>query len=245
MRQAVRFGGASFAIGAALVAAAFAGAPGRAAPTAAAPLAVTITSPADRSRLAWQSQASYAVTAVYRGQSTAYGELPPNDVVVEARFVPDVDAPAQGPQALPPALVAISQSNCSGCHDFNASGAGPSFAAVAARYARQPGAGAALAAHIRNGSSGAWGAAAMPPHPDMSPAEARAVADWIVGHAGDPSVRYAIGKEGSIRMSAPARPGPKASMVLTAFYTGPLTGGDSARSGGPHSRITILGIPGR
>lgn len=207
-------------------------------------LLATFTTPIDRSRIRWNDQAGYRVTIVYRGKSTAYAELPGSDVVIEARSVPDIGSAAILPRTIAPALVTISRSNCAGCHDFTAAGAGPSFAAIAVRYAHQPAAAALLATHIRDGSRGAWGIAAMPPHPDISPAEAREVADWVLGHGADASVRYAIGTEGSIRMVAPPRTGSRAGMVLTAFYTGPLSGADAARSAGPRSRIAVLGTAG-
>lgn len=210
----------------------------------AAPLVTAITSPADGAHQAWNTQLRYRASVTYRGRSSSFGELPANDVAVEARFVPDTAAAARLDRQLPAALAAISQSNCTGCHDFQASGAGPSYAAVAQRYAKRPGAAALLAAHIRNGSHGVWGAAAMPPHPDLGAGQAEAIAGWILGHAAEPGVAYAIGSEGSIRMAGQGHPGPHAGTVLTAYYTGALAAGDSNRSAGPRSRVTVLGAPG-
>lgn len=206
----------------------------RAAPPAPGPgLQVDITSPADRSRLAWQSQGSYAVTVAYDGKSTKYGEIPAENVLLGTAFVPDVDAPsARRDVPLPQALVDITQSNCTGCHDFNASSGGPSFAAMGKRYAGQPAAIGTLAAHIKNGSKGVWGGGTMPPHPDLSPAQASAVAVWIVAHGADPSVQYYAGKEGSFRMTAPGKPGPRAGLVLRAYYTGPLKSGATRNAAG-------------
>jgi len=196
-------------------------------------LSVDITSPADHSRLPWNAQAPYAVTVAYRGKSTRFGELPAKDVVLRAAFVPDADAPAaRQAAALPEALVGISQSNCMGCHDFTASSAGPSFAAIGKRYAGQAAAVATLADHIRNGSSGAWGGGLMPPHPDLAPAQATAIAQWIVSHGNDPAVHYYVGASGSFRMSAPGAPGPRGGVVLSAFYTGPLDPGDTRAAAG-------------
>lgn len=207
-------------------------------------LRIDIASPADGSRHPWRGQVGYEVAAVYRGKSTKFGELQPNDVVVETRFLPDVAAAPRIARALPDVLVTISQSNCAGCHDFNASAAGPSFAAIGTRYAHQPAAAAALALHIRNGSKGAWGAAAMPPHPDLSPAQARAVADWIVAHGDDPATRYHVGTTGSFRMVPVGKLGPRAGTLVTAFYTGPLGPGDSRRPVAGRDRVVVLGTPG-
>jgi cytochrome c len=119
-----------------------------------------------------------------------------------------------------------------GCHDFNASSGGPSFAAIGRRYAGQAGAAAILAAHIRSGSRGAWGSGSMPPHPDLAAAQVTAIANWILAHGADPTVRYYVGKNGSFRMIAPGKPGPRAGLVLSAYYTGPLKSGGTRNATG-------------
>lgn len=196
-------------------------------------LQIDITSPADRSHLAWQAQGSYAVTVAYDGKSTRFDEIPSGDVLLSTNFVADTDAPAARRAApLPQALVDVTQSNCMGCHDFNASSGGPSFAAIGKRYAGQPTAAATLATHIRNGSRGAWGSGSMPPHPDLAAAQAAAIADWILAHGADPAVRYYVGKSGSFRMVAAGKAGPRAGLVLTAYYTGPLKSGATRNATG-------------
>jgi cytochrome c551/c552 len=190
-------------------------------------LEVNITSPADRSHHPWNSQVAYAVTASYDGKSTKFGELPANDVVLRASYVADAESQtARRASALPEGLVQISQSNCMGCHDFAASSAGPSFAAIGKRYGGKANAASMLAAHIRSGSSGAWGPGKMPPHPDLSAEQATAMAQWITGFSNDPAAHYSVGKSGSFRMVAPAKAGPHAGLALSAFYTGPLKAGD-------------------
>jgi len=209
-----------------------------AAPAAPTGLTIDITSPADRSRLPWNAQAPYAVTVSYDGKSTRYGELRANAVVLRATSVANADAPsARNVNALAEGVARISQSNCMGCHDFAASSAGPSFAAIGKRYAGQAKAVAMLAGHIRNGSSGAWGGGAMPSHPDLSPAQAQAIAQWIVEHGNDPAVQYSIGKSGSFRMIAPAKPGPHAGVALSAFYTGPRKPDDTSAATGSNTVI--------
>jgi cytochrome c551/c552 len=214
----------------------------RAAPPATGPgLQVDITSPGDHSRLAWQSQGSYAVTVSYDGKSTKYGEIPSANVLLGTTFVPDADAPsARRDVLLPQGLIDLTQSNCIGCHDFNANSGGPSFAAIGKRYAGQSAAVATLAVHIKNGSKGVWGGGTMPPHPDLSPAQASAIAAWIIGHGADPSVHYYAGKDGSFRMTASGKPGPRAGLVLRAYYTGPLKSGATRNAAG-RSVVTVYG----
>jgi cytochrome c551/c552 len=58
---------------------------------------------------------------------------------------------------------------------------GPGFREVATRYAGDAGAATRLAAKIKTGGSGAWGAIPMPAQPQLKDADARALAQWIVG----------------------------------------------------------------
>src|SRR5690242_4917518 len=199
-------------------------------------LSVDITTPVDHSRLPWNAQAAYAVTAIHDGKSTKFGELPANVVVLRATYVADTAKPGDG-GPLDEGIVQISQSNCMGCHDFAASSAGPSFAAIAQRYAGRGNAVATLAGHIRGGSSGDWGGGAMPPHPDLAPAQATAIARWIVAQGNDPAVHYSIGKSGSFRMTPLGKPGPHAGIALSAFYTGPLKPGEPRTVAGRNAII--------
>ncbi|WP_322056892.1 c-type cytochrome [Paraburkholderia sp. J63] len=68
---------------------------------------------------------------------------------------------------------------CFGCHAVDRKLVGPAWRDVAARYAGKPGAAATLAAHIQNGSSGAWGAVPMPPNA-ISAGDAQTLAQWIL-----------------------------------------------------------------
>lgn len=83
-------------------------------------------------------------------------------------------APAQADQAL------AASRNCMACHAVDRKLVGPAFKAVAARYAGQDAAGA-LATKIVKGGSGAWGPVPMPANPQVSPAEAKLLATWVLG----------------------------------------------------------------
>jgi cytochrome c len=204
---------------------------------------VAITNPADRSRVPWQAQGSYSVAVSYDGRSTRYGDIPSNHVLVAATYLPDVDkVPALKDAEVPPAgLIAMTQSNCMGCHDFTTTAVGPSFAAIGKHYPDASSIGT-LADHIRTGSAGTWGTTRMPPHPDLDSAQASAMARWIVEHANDPAVRYHVGADGMFRMEAPAVPGPRAGIMLTAAYTGPLKPGDSRHTEGGRNTVILEGI---
>ena len=70
---------------------------------------------------------------------------------------------------------------CSGCHALEQRVVGPSFKEISNRYSTDAGAAARLAAKIRGGGQGAWGAVPMPPNPGLSEADARTLVGWIMG----------------------------------------------------------------
>src|SRR5215475_14765970 len=91
--------------------------------------------------------------------------------------------------AIPVALVAqqarlaeklVSDNDCSSCHARDRQVVGPSYAAIAKRYSGQANAAARLAARIREGGSGSWGAVAMTPHPNINDGQARQIVDWVL-----------------------------------------------------------------
>jgi cytochrome c len=70
---------------------------------------------------------------------------------------------------------------CSGCHALDRRVVGPSFREVAQRYAGDTGAAARLAAKIRGGGQGAWGAVPMPPAAAISDGDLARVVEWVLG----------------------------------------------------------------
>lgn len=71
---------------------------------------------------------------------------------------------------------------CTGCHAVDSKIVGPSFREVAARHGGKLDA-AALAERIRAGGSGQWGDMAMPPQAQVSVADAKKLAAWILAGA--------------------------------------------------------------
>ena len=69
---------------------------------------------------------------------------------------------------------------CMACHTVNSKVVGPAYKDVAAKYAKDPSAEARMAEKIRKGSSGAWGPIPMPANPQVSEADAKALAKWIL-----------------------------------------------------------------
>jgi len=68
--------------------------------------------------------------------------------------------------------------NCLACHAVDKKLVGPAFKDVAARYTQKDV--AELAASIRKGGAGKWGPIPMPANPQVSEAEATALATWVL-----------------------------------------------------------------
>jgi len=69
---------------------------------------------------------------------------------------------------------------CFSCHGLVHKQVGPGFAQIAERYRDDPAMPAQLAARIRSGSVGSWGRVIMPRQPQVSEADARVLAAWVL-----------------------------------------------------------------
>ena len=85
-----------------------------------------------------------------------------------------VAAPAMADMAL------ATSKNCMACHAVDKKLVGPSYKDVAAKYAGQKDASDKLAVKIIKGGSGAWGAVPMPANAQVSEADAKKLAAWIL-----------------------------------------------------------------
>jgi cytochrome c len=75
------------------------------------------------------------------------------------------------------------KSACMACHAAEKKVLGPAYLEVAKKYAGQKDAVAVLAASIKAGGSGKWGAIPMPAQAALSDADAKTLAAWILGGA--------------------------------------------------------------
>ena len=82
--------------------------------------------------------------------------------------------PAQASDAL------VGKHGCLGCHAKASTLVGPSYQAIAERYAGQAGAAAVLAKKIRAGGGGVWGEMAMPAQTTVPEADAAKLASWVL-----------------------------------------------------------------
>lgn len=74
----------------------------------------------------------------------------------------------------------VLKKNCLACHQVDKRKYGPHFKEIAAKYADQKNAAGVLAKKIRQGGSGVWGNDVMPPQPQVSATEARALATYVL-----------------------------------------------------------------
>jgi cytochrome c len=70
--------------------------------------------------------------------------------------------------------------NCMACHAVDKKLVGPAYKDVAAKYASDKSAVDKLAAKIRAGGTGNWGQIPMPANPQVSEAEAKTLAGWVL-----------------------------------------------------------------
>ena len=70
--------------------------------------------------------------------------------------------------------------NCFACHAQDKSIVGPAFKDVAAKYAGDKSALDYLAKKIQTGGEGVWGSIPMPPHAQISDAQAKKLAAWVL-----------------------------------------------------------------
>ena len=79
-----------------------------------------------------------------------------------------------------PAAQANPDRACMACHAVGTKLVGPAYKDVAAKYAKDAGAEARLVQKIQKGSSGTWGPIPMPANPQVTDAEAKVLAKWIL-----------------------------------------------------------------
>lgn len=114
----------------------------------------------------------------------------------------------------------VNSSDCIACHKVKAKSIGPSYTDIAERYASDAKAPNELANKIINGGSGNWGEIAMAAHPDLSKAEAKQMAEYILSlssTANSPKSKYPV--RGVFSSDEHLRTQTKGTYVLTASYT--------------------------
>jgi cytochrome c551/c552 len=91
--------------------------------------------------------------------------------------------PAEGIGAAALALALVQKNACTTCHSVENKLIGPSFRDIAKKHAGRADATAYLAAKMKAGGTGVWGAVSMPPQA-LDEADAMVIAQWLAGGAG-------------------------------------------------------------
>ncbi len=125
----------------------------------------------------------------------------------------------------------IGENDCLSCHRVDVSSVGPSYQAVAEKYATDPGQKPVIMKRIIEGSVGLWGDHAMSAHPDLSERDAGKMVDYILSLKNTGAERRQLPLAGTFVTDVPERENGKGSYLLRAAYTDrgtdqlkPLTG---------------------
>ena len=70
--------------------------------------------------------------------------------------------------------------NCLACHAVDKKVVGPAYKDVAAKYKGNAKAADTLAAKVKAGGQGVWGAVPMPPQAQVSDADLKAILGWVL-----------------------------------------------------------------
>jgi cytochrome c len=180
------------------------------------PPVVKILSPENNSSFSRDAALTYRISVSDQEDGDSkYDEINTREVLLEVRHLRNKKAGKTDPAG----LAIIMRSNCVSCHNFNSKAMGPSFCEIAGRYAASRANRDTLMKRIRLGSTGIWGKEKMPAHNELSAAETKSIADWILKDANDPNVNYYIGTEGYFRIGQTAGAGSRDIYQLTASYT--------------------------
>jgi cytochrome c len=174
----------------------------------------------------------YAVRVTDREDGTlASGRIPAERVTVTGAFVKEgvaaaAAAPAAGHQAPPPVPAAnaagrrlIEGGTCLSCHKLDEKSIGPSYRDVARKYRGDAGAPARLVAKIRGGGSGVWGQVMMPPHPQLTEAQAGQMVAYILGLGAPAGGTPSLPVSGAYAPPATPEAAGMGAVVLRAAYT--------------------------
>jgi cytochrome c len=72
------------------------------------------------------------------------------------------------------------KSACMSCHQVDKKVVGPAFKDVAKKYKGDAAAHDRLVGVVKKGGKGNWGQVPMPPHPQVSDADAKKLVDWVL-----------------------------------------------------------------
>ena len=72
------------------------------------------------------------------------------------------------------------KNNCLACHSVDTKIVGPSYKEVALKYKGNPAALNMLITKVQKGGGGVWGSMPMPPNPQVSADDMKAIVTWVL-----------------------------------------------------------------
>ena len=164
----------------------------------------------------------YAVRVADREDgSIADRRIAASRVRVTAEYLAEAPMTANGVAASPheEGMRLIEAGDCLACHQFDRTSIGPSYRAVADKYARDTTATERLARKIITGGTGVWGRATMPAHPRLSERDATLMVNYIRSLAEPKSDAPSLPAVGRYVPPDSAARSPTGVVVLRATYT--------------------------
>jgi cytochrome c len=182
------------------------------------PPVVSIISPKNNSTFSPGIPIHFSITVSDKEDGDSkYDEINAKEVLLEVKLLNDTNNISEIKKSIqpdPPGLMALRTSNCFNCHSFDSKLIGPSFEEINKKYKPTAENITLLEKRIREGSTGVWGKASMPTHPELSDTQIENMVKWIFQNSAESNVRYYIGLEGSVVLKSPKNP-----YLLTASYT--------------------------
>ncbi len=191
------------------------------------PPKITITSPLNDDRFAWNATIRYNIKITDKEDgSSEYDEINAKEVLLEVCYLKDASkvknylASKANMVKEDKGLTLLRNSDCFTCHASKNKLIGPSFELIAKRYPINNNSLERLTKKVMNGSTGIWGQVAMPAHPAMKKDEVREMISWILTNNSNPNISFYPGIEGAFRTKEKtAKETGKEVLVLTASYT--------------------------
>jgi cytochrome c len=107
-------------------------------------------------------------------------EAPAAEAPAAAEAAAPVATEAAAPAAGGDELTLATQSGCMACHQVETKVVGPAYKEVAAKYKGDAAALDMLVAKVKSGGVGTWGQIPMPPNPQVSDDNIRAIVTWVL-----------------------------------------------------------------
>jgi len=170
------------------------------------------------------------------------GAIDPSSLYVKVDYVSGEDkAQVVGHQivnSLMEGKALFENGDCKTCHKVEEKSIGPALSAVAGKYSKNPKASQYLVDKIIKGGGGVWGETAMAAHPDLKPADAQKIVNWVMSlHA--TAMAKSLAPEGVIVPTEKDVSGGK-DMQISATYTDKGGAGIKSLTGG---NIAVIKSP--